>query len=705
MAVAEMQRLVLVGNNKERRALLKLLHRVGCVEIDKTHDIQDLSNIDMTERKEKVSLQLAKLALAFDIIKEKKMLAKTMLKRQNEANKKWDKAHKGEDVTPLKDRDVDDEGNVVFRYSAPKSEFLQPKPQITFEEFVELENNSKRLFHDIDDLTTLNNELVQLKSEEAKNNNTISSMSLYRDIDMPLSAFKDTRNVSVFLGIVPSSKREKLEEALNVIDYVAYEFQGEGNFVALLVTCLRDKADEVNECLMSFDFAPINTKEEAKPREIIERAELSNKNINNRRTRLIMDILEYEDELKQYQLLYDYYTLESDKANREEGMKTTGTSYVLEAWIPKAVAEDVDRTLTDSPLTLSFLLRDPVEGEIPPTLVYDNTLVTPYEGVTNMFAVPQYGEVNPNPIMGFFFFLFFGVMVSDAGYGLLLTLATGFALWRLKPGKHEAGLIKILFMGGISTMLWGVMFGSYFGITWNPILFSPLDEPVSMMILSIGLGLVQMLVGLGINAYSLFRQKKPFDAIFGVFSWYLIVLGIGLFAGKMLIENAPAALNTAGIAVLCTGLVFLMVSGALHAKGIKKVTGAFGSLYGIVNFFSDLLSYTRLFGLGLATGVIGMVFNKIAVVMIDLVPVLGVIIAIVLLVVGHVFNLGINTLGAYVHNSRLQFIEFFGKFYEGGGRLFAPLGANTKYYNVVVPSYDNVMTRVEDQYEAKKNKK
>ena len=674
MAVAEMQRLVLVGNNKERKDLLRALHNLGCVEIDKTHEIEDLGNIDRTERKEEVQLSLAKLALAFDVIKDKKNVAKSMAKKK------------------------------LIEYTPPKKGFLEPKPQIEFDEFIALEHHSSDLFADIDDISKLNNELIAIKSEEAKNKNIIASMSIYKDIDMNLSEFVDTKNVSVFLGSIPSNKREKLEETLKEVEFVAYEVQGDSSNVAVLVTCLKEKVDEVNEALMSFEFVPINSREEAKPADIIKRAEESNATLDKRRTELILEILKYEDKLSRYQLMYDYYTLENVKAEREENMKTTGTSYVLEAWVPKQYAGVVEKRLTESPLTLSFLLRDPEEGEIPPSFVMDNAVVTPYESVTNMFSVPHYGEVNPNPIMGFFFFLFFGIMVSDAGYGLLMTIATGVALWKLKPGKYDCSLIKILLMGGISTMFWGIMFGSYFGMTFHPIMFNPLDKPINMMILSIVLGLIQMLVGLGINAYSLFKQKKPLDAIFGVFSWYFLVLSIGFIMAPMLIESAKgvAWVKTTGIVLLVVGLLGLMVSGALHAKGFKKVTGAFGGLYGIVNFFSDLLSYTRLFGLGLATGVIGMVFNKIAVVMIDLVPVLGVVIAIVLLVVGHVFNLGINTLGAYVHNSRLQFIEFFGKFYEGGGRLFAPLGSTNKYYHVTVKDHINNDVNLIEQFEHNK---
>lgn len=253
-------------------------------------------------------------------------------------------------------------------------------------------------------------------------------------------------------------------------------------------------------------------------------------------------------------------------------------------------------------------------------------------------------------------------------------------------------MIKLLCMGGISTVIWGVMFGSYFGVSaadfgmwyW----FNPIEDPITMLFLSLGAGLVQMLYGYLVNMVALFRQKKPLEAIFGNSCWYFLVFGVAAaFFGSSLAAWIPYL----GYALLGVGLLFLVLSGVIGSKGVKRIGSGLGKLYGIVNFFSDLMSYTRIFGLGLASAVIAMVFNQIGVVIKDMMPsapALGWLIACVIFFIGHAFNLGINTLGSYVHDSRLQFVEFFGKFYEGGGRLFAPLGSQMKYYYVDDKKYE-----------------
>ena len=257
-------------------------------------------------------------------------------------------------------------------------------------------------------------------------------------------------------------------------------------------------------------------------------------------------------------------------------------------------------------------------------------------------------------------------------------------------------MVKLIFMGGISTIFWGFLFGSYFGVSaadigiWH--WFNPITDPMNMLFLSLGLGLFQMLFGYTVNMVAMIRQKRPLEAIFGNSCWYFILIGgVAAFLGGKLASWLPYI----GSVVLAIGLLFLVLSGAMGAKGIKRVTSGLGRLYDIINFFSDLMSYTRLFGLGLASAVIAMVFNQIGIVIKDMmpsIPVLGWAIACVVFIIGHVFNIGINTLGAYVHDARLQFVEFYGKFYEGGGALFRPLGSQMRYYYINNNKYNTKNT-------------
>lgn len=650
MPIVEMRRIMLIGNNKEKKELLKTLTKAGSVEIGNTHDIERADNVDVGKRREEVSLKLARLTFAFDALKEKTSELKRMVKAKS-----------------------------ADKSSVPKKVMFAPKPEVSYDDFVECTKNEDEIFRKIEEMNELNNEYVRLKSEETKLKSEAKAMSVFESVKLPLDIFRNTKNTVISLGSVASSKIEKLENLLSGVEYVTCE-TGEdiGGSTAVVIVSMKESRDKVQEILAEVEFTPIGVSDERRPADIIAHDKERIDAIAKRKNEIVEEIVSYEENTLSFKMLFDYYTLENDKLSAEEKMKSTGTSYILEGWLPKTEEENIDNILLSSPLALAYIIREPIEGEIPPTFCVDNSLVAPYQSVTNMFNVPCYREVNPNPFVAFFFFLFFGIMVSDAGYGLILTLASGFILFRMKPKKMDASLIKIIFMGGISTMFWGVMFGSYFGEALLPaVMFNPLDKPVNMLILSLGMGLFQMLTGMAINAYRLFKERKPLDAIFGVFSWYILIIGIAVI---FLVKGNAGKIT--GIVLLAVGLVGLMIAGALHKKGVGIVSGAFGKLYGIINFFSDLLSYSRLFGLGLATGVIGMVLNQIAVVLVELIPVLGIVLAAALLIGGHLFNVGINTLGAYVHNSRLQFIEFFGKFYTGGGRLFAPLGSNIKYYYI-----------------------
>ncbi len=450
---------------------------------------------------------------------------------------------------------------------------------------------------------------------------------------------------------------------------------------------LKEKEQEIQEVLTQMDFAVCSLNFDGYASDLISDAERHIKANEERIIDIYFEAIKDEQILFAAQQLHDFYTLEVRKVECEGFTLSTQTSYLLEGWVPAKNAEELDKALNESPLALSYVIREPIEGDNVPTYCENNEVVSPYESVTNMFSSPAYKEIDPNPFVAFFFFIFFGMMLSDAGYGLVLTILTGIVLLMTKPKKGQSNLIKIVFMGGISTIIWGFLFGSYFGLNAKDLgiwyWFNPIDSPMNMLYLSLAMGIFQMIFGTMIKAVAEFKAKNIAGGV-TAFCWLFLVLGIGGFAAPMLIKTAPSFIKIVGIVFLAIGAVLLMAGGALGKKGAAKVTGALASLYDIINFFSDLMSYTRIFGLGLATAVIGMVFNEIGTSIASLLGggVAGVIVIIIIALIGHTFNIAINALGAYVHNSRLQFVEFFGKFYTGGGTLFKPLGSEMKYYYI-----------------------
>ena len=658
MPVVEMRKLVLIGNSSERERLIKILHTEECAEIVAAQKTQGTHYADKQSALEVYGAKKAKLDFIFDFIKSCQIEAQALIKEKK------------------------------INYTPVKKPFLAGKPSLTMEEFYETPKLEEGVFDACDRLTRLSESLLKNKSDEIKLKNTINQLQPYKEVDAKLESFKDTKDVSILLGTVPSSRKAVAEKAEELGACMLFYDAGVVSTVVCIV--LKEKYEETAKILSDAEFSACTLNYTGVPRDVIAESEKLLAENTAMREKLIEQSISFEYVLDDCKRLYDYYLVEERKLECEANTSCTETSYILEAWVPVDKTEKLDKALSESPLALMYEIREPLEGEKPPTYVEDSAVVEPYQSVTNMFSAPAYGEINPNPFVAFFFFLFFGMMLADAGYGLVLMILTGIVLIKQRPPKGQASLIKIVFMGSFSTVIWGIIFGSYFGYSATDLgiwcWFNPIEEPMNMLFLSLGMGIFQMCFGLGINMVAMFKQKKPLDAISGTLSWYFMLLGLALAFGSSLIKAIaiPSWVSTVGYVLLGAGVLLLMISGALHKKGASMVSGAFARLYDIINFFSDLMSYTRIFGLGLASAVIGMVFNEIGALMMNMIPIkaIGVVVTAIVFIIGHVFNIGINALGAYVHNSRLQFVEFFGKFYTGGGELFRPLGCEMKYYYI-----------------------
>ena len=659
MAISNMLKLLLIGNVKERNSLIKRLHKLGCVEVATTDKIEKMQSADTGEYADKCKVKLARLEFCLETVKSYKPTALKLAKEQKI------------DYIPAK-------GKGPF----------QTRPLISFEDFSNLKDIETDIFTQISQLKEYTDKIIALRAKTQKETNVIASLAPYVNMHAPFSKFKDTATASVFLGEVAKTKVALFEKMESEYGGVYEVFQGSGNSDGVAILIDKSKREDIQQLLADTEFTACSISSDSTPEEMRAQAEKNLAETEKERNLAIEAIMTFENIFDDVIRLHDYFTLEVAKAESENRTQTTSSTYYLEAWLPEGEKDRVDKDLENSPLSLAYTIREPLESETPPTYVESNGVVAPYESVTNMFSVPFYKEIDPNPSVAFFFFLIFGMMLGDAGYGLLLTLGTGIILALRKPPKGEMNLVKIMFMGGISTFIWGFLFGSYFGLSATDLgiwcWFNPIEDPMPLLILSLAVGVVQMFFGMAINMVALIKKHQPVWGISSAFSWYFLALGIGGIFGASYIG---AWAKTAGIVFAVLGVVLLMLSGTFGKRGAKKVTGALSSLYGIINFFSDMMSYTRIFGLGLASGVIGMVFNEIASVISGMMPFkfMGVIVTIIICIIGHTFNISINALGAYVHNSRLQFVEFFGKFYTGGGELFAPLGSQMQYYRIGEP--------------------
>lgn len=376
----------------------------------------------------------------------------------------------------------------------------------------------------------------------------------------------------------------------------------------------------------------------------------------------------------------------SDRAaialRREEAKsRLVGTDkvFLLEGWLPADRCAEIEKTL--KPFTCAIETREPTEDEYPqvPVQLKNNKLTRPLNMVTEMYSLPAYGTLDPNPLMAPFFILFYGIMMADMGYGLLMMIASVIISKKYRPKGTSGELFSLLGLCGISTFIMGALTGGFFGdfltqlvaivspgtVFALPKLFDPLDDLTMILIGSMALGMVQIVTGMAISLIEKCKRKKFLDAFFEEITWWTVFIGIALLAlGK-------------GAAVLYVGCALVLLGPIVQGKGWGKLTGVFGSLYNhVTGYFGDILSYTRLMALVLAGSVIAQVFNMLA-------AMPGNVIAFIIIsMLGNAMNFGLNLLGCYVHDLRLQCLEFFNKFYVDGGKPFRPMTLDTEYVDL-----------------------
>ena len=376
----------------------------------------------------------------------------------------------------------------------------------------------------------------------------------------------------------------------------------------------------------------------------------------------------------------------SDRAaialRREEAKsRLVGTDkvFLLEGWLPADRCAEIEKTL--KPFTCAIETREPTEDEYPqvPVQLKNNKLTRPLNMVTEMYSLPAYGTLDPNPLMAPFFILFYGIMMADMGYGLLMMIASVIISKKYRPKGTSGELFSLLGLCGISTFIMGALTGGFFGdfltqlvaivspgtVFALPKLFDPLDDLTMILIGSMALGMVQIVTGMAISLIEKCKRKKFLDAFFEEITWWIVFIGIAFLAlGK-------------GAAVLYVGCALVLLGPIVQGKGWGKLTGVFGSLYNhVTGYFGDILSYTRLLALMLAGSVIAQVFNMLA-------AMPGNVIAFIIIsMLGNAMNFGLNLLGCYVHDLRLQCLEFFNKFYVDGGKPFRPMTLDTEYVDL-----------------------
>lgn len=514
-------------------------------------------------------------------------------------------------------------------------------------------------------------------------------MKQWQKLDIPLN-FRGTATTSAFIGSVPSGVTEDFINSFPYGTYTEIISQSKEQ-TNLFILCSKDIEDDVSDLLRQNLFVPVSEPENSTPTEITDRCTNELKVLRQRKSELEKNISGLDTHRKSLQFAVDYLSMRKDKYNVLESLGFTENTFVLNGYIPEKYADSLRKEL-ENKFTVYLDFTDPSEDDDVPVLLENNGFSAPVESITKMYSMPSAKDVDPTPVMSFFYYLFFGMMLSDAGYGLLMLIGTTVIL---KKFRLDSTMKKTMIMFrncGISTVIWGALFGSWFGdivqvvgreyfgkeIGSIALWFQPLDDPIKLLLYSFALGILHLFLGVGVSFKMAWDDGRKLDAFLDTVPVYMTVLGVAPLAAGIL-TDVPAILKTIGTYVMIAGVILIVLT---SGRGSKSVFGKFfGGLYALYNtatgYLSDILSYSRLLALGLATGSIASVINLIGTMPENII--IKTILLVVVFIFGHTANLAINLLGAYVHTDRLQFVELFSKFYTGGGREFAPFRADTQY--------------------------
>ena len=523
-------------------------------------------------------------------------------------------------------------------------------------------------------LTSVNSQITRCDEERRE-------LLPYESLKIDAKEQDGTRYTSLITGRIPYSEKSKVRPALDTVceEYgIEYEsFYYDSGQKYFYTSVFKDDEAEFLQKLTQSGFEKIRL-----PYKTGTGAEALEKNAEKKQQ---LEFLKnsIEEQLKaesenapSVELFYDKEKAKADRA--EIPAETTESTVVLTGWVRSDKTDVVEKAIADAAGVYSVSFDDPTEDDEVPSVTKDPYVIDQYSTITNSYSPPGKNDIDPNPFMAPWYFMIFGMIIGDVGYGVLIGIVLLIVKKIKRPTGDFAKLLNVMLYSCIPAVFWGVMYGSYFGETWHPILFSPLDNILGAMILVLIVGVLHMFTGMTIKAVMNIKSGRWLDALTDQIAWMALITGCGLLA---LTQTRTAGIITAAVAA---GIIIILGG---HAKKtvFGKITGGVSSLTGITNYLSDILSYLRIFALALASGLIGMVMNVVANMIAGAipVPVLNRIAAVPIYIIGHGLNTALSILGAYVHTGRLQFIEFFGKFYEGNGLHFRPMQRKYKYVQIL----------------------
>ena len=537
------------------------------------------------------------------------------------------------------------------------------------------------------ELNSIGAQYSQIKSEISKKYTRYDEINLWERLDVNPKEMKNLKKVNTFLGTVPIKLKGTFIDSISELDKTYYEeLKIAKDEVYYLVVSSIDKIEKekLSEIFRNSSFTVENLDIDAIPADYKNGLQKEISELKKEKRRLKAKIKTYSEDLNDLQAIYEYMQNKKLRIVESEKLAQTENTVLIKGWIPTEKEQEFEKFIKEEAgdnYYLTFTKADKNDVTVPIKLK-NGKVATVFENLTGMYAYPRYNEIDPTPLFTPFYILFFGMMGADVGYGLILLLATIFVLKVVNLNSQMRKSVKFFFYLSFSVIFWGILYGSYFGAEipgmWR--LINPSEEYNTLLVGSIVFGVVHIFIGLAIKAYLLIRDGKPLDAVYDVMFWYMALMGGIIYLVFKLMNLSPAVTNVS-MWIMIAGMVGIVFTGGREAKGIgAKLGGGLYSLYGISSYVGDFVSYSRLMALGLSGGFIASAINMIAGMISG--NWLGMIFIPVILVGGHLFNMFLSFLGAYVHTSRLMYVEYFGKFYEGGGKPFKDFRTETKHINL-----------------------
>lgn len=556
----------------------------------------------------------------------------------------------------------------------------QEKISLTIEELESkvLSSNWEEIYEKV---RQKDDELVRLENEQTKLKISVQSFKPYENFDSPLGLLKELSETSYFLGSVESKYEKTLNIQLNDCHLEIVSKDNQDTYLFVLTN--KENANVVEDVLKSCGFNPLKFEEEETPLKLIQDYNERISIIESTKFILKEELAGYDEELKVIHCAYDYYNNMISRMAISSNFLKTEITTLLQGWIPINQNEKFTVIVKDvlgDDYYLNFEEVKEEEIDNVPIQLENNDLNSSFEAVTGMYSLPKYNYIDPTPFVTPFYLVFFGMMVADAGYGLLMLIGTLFALKFFHFDEAMKKMVKFFMYLSFPTIVFGLMYGSVFGdlIKFKGLIDTGKDF-MTILVLSLVFGVIQIFFGLGIKAFVLIRMGKPLEAFMDVGSWAITLLSLGGIAVSGMV-NVPI-LKTIFIWGAIIGALLIVVTQGRMAKSIGgKIGQGLYELYGITSYIGDLVSYTRLMAIGLSGGSIAGAINMI----IKMVPgPIGVfLIGPLIFVIFQTINLLLSLLSGYVHTLRLTYVEYFSKFYDGGGRAFKPFEANSKYINL-----------------------